>query len=144
MRSPIGNELGRKAASWMATCFVVVGGLTACVVMAVLFFEEPLVPLSWIGGGMATVGALLWMLRDRSESSGDLGLLAWVLRGRDAGVSRSVVRVAKKREERPVEYGTNLPPSVEKIREAADGRKTWVPPDARSNRSRLDLHRAHA
>lgn len=133
----IGNELGRKAAAWLATCFVVVGGLATCIVLSVLFFEKPLVPLAWIGGVTGGVALLFWLLRDRKEDAGSLSLMAWVLRGRDSTHAKVVVRVSKKRDEAPVEYGTNLPPSVDAIRQAANDSKTWVPSKPPHNQKRL-------
>jgi hypothetical protein len=136
MKNESPREAGKKAAAWLATCFVVGGGLTFCVMISVAFFEKPARPLSIIAGVTAAFGALAWLLRDRSESEGSTSLLTWLFR-RDDNHRHKVAYRLSRREEKipPSQLGSNAPPSVERLRDLSEGVNNWVPNDRRLQRA---------
>ena len=124
------HELGRRAAAWMATCFTVAGGLMTCIVLSFTFWDQPARPLTAIGGGIVLFGVLVW-LRDRPDGA-RTELLTWMFR-REDNLRHKVAYRLSKREEKvpPAALGTNAPPSVERVREIAEGHNHWVPSDHR-------------
>ena len=125
------DELGKQAAAWLATCFTLAGGTLACLTLAILFLEEPLLPLVRIVGISAVLSLVFWLLRTRHENRSRVGLIAWLIRAQDSANHVVAMRVSKKPTAVPVHYGTNTPPSAEELRELADDTRTWVPRETR-------------
>ena len=46
MQDDSSREMGKKAAAWLATCFVVAGGLMTCVILSFTFWDDPKLPLA--------------------------------------------------------------------------------------------------
>lgn len=125
------DNLGKQAAAWLATCFVLAGGALSCITLAVLFLDNPVRPLLQIAGATFGLGLAFWLLRGRRENRARVGLIAWLVRAQDSGNHLVAMRVGKKEKSVPVQFGTNTPPTVQEVRELADDARVWVPRNRR-------------
>ncbi len=124
------KDSGRAATSWLATCYVFASGALFCSFISLAFSNEPVKPMLIVGGSFLLVFLLLGLLRDKPTNSWLVDGYYWLLRRRpDEDAVSYTPRVIK---HRPREYGTNEPPTIEEIRDLADGPNNWVP----SNRPR--------
>lgn len=129
------SELGRQAVVWLATAFVILIGAAACAFIILASVEQPSQPfLVWGAafGGIIVVFALVAVPRDKRQGNGWLRL--WLASRR---TPRHVLRIGRKRPA-PTQFGTNAPPTLDSVREAAEQNVTWVPrslPPQRRGRS---------
>jgi hypothetical protein len=115
---------GRRAVAWLATCVVSIGGGFACAAIAMAgdakHFETT---LASIGGVLAGMMALFWLMRDRPLESRLWTNWNWLLR---RGKRRIAYHLRPKLP--PCERAPNPgPPTAESIREISGGTSTWVP-----------------
>lgn len=124
------RELSRKAAAWMATCFVLAGGVVTCVALSLTFWDDPKKPLAATAAGTAFILLMLWLLRDRPRGEHSPGLMAWIL-GRQQSLEQKVAfRLSRRRGPAPpMELGRNEPPTVERVRDLREGIHNWKPSD---------------
>lgn len=127
-------EPGKTAVLWLATVFVVVIGAAACAFIIVSAVERPSEQLFFWGGVFgAVIMVLLVMAFRRDKTFGNVWLTFWAsTRTRNP---KNVLRIGRKKSAKP-EYGTNTPPTLESVREAADQNASWVPHGAPPDRSR--------
>ncbi len=129
---------GRQAVTWLATAFVVVVGAASCAFIILGVVDQPTKPLLVWGslfGGILLFLASLAIPQDKHVAK------TWIrfwLASRDKTDPTKVFRVGKKRSTVPTSVGTNQPPTLDAIREAAEqgASVAWVPhgpPPDRSN-----------
>jgi hypothetical protein len=118
------HESGNKAVTLLATCFVVLGGAVTCTAIAITtdpaHLEMALIP---VGGAVASIVILLWILRERPAESGARAKWGWLGRRRRKVPYHVRPRVPKN-ERAPAPSG---PPTADSIREITGRRSTWVP-----------------
>ncbi len=122
-------EAGRQAVTWLASAFVVVVGAASCAFIILGVVDQPTKPLIvWGGlfGGIVLFLISLAVPRDRNIAK------SWIrfwLASRDKTDPNKAYRVGKKRPVADASLGTNQPPTLESIREAADQGASvqWVP-----------------
>jgi hypothetical protein len=121
-------EAGRRAVALLATAFVVFIGavLTAFVVLS---FAEQGGWLPWAvwSALFAGVVVLLWAIGDKPERS-VAGLKLFGVRPRAKVDPLTVYKFRKRRRRRDRPLGSNSPPTLDSVREAAEvGSVRWVP-----------------
>ncbi|MEK6259531.1 MAG: hypothetical protein AABP62_13015 [Planctomycetota bacterium] len=122
-------EPGRQAVTWLATAFVVVVGAASCAFIILGVVDQPTRPLLVWGslfGGIVLFLASLAIPRDTQIAK------SWIrfwLASRDKTDPNKVYRVGKKRSSAEIPLGTNQPPTLESVREAAEQGASvrWVP-----------------
>ncbi|MBC8115335.1 MAG: hypothetical protein H7062_13210 [Candidatus Saccharimonas sp.] len=122
-------EPGRQAVTWLATAFVVVVGAASCAFIILGVVDQPTRPLLVWGslfGGIVLFLASLAIPRDTQTAK------SWIrfwLASRDKTDPNKVYRVGKKRSSAEMPLGTNQPPTLESVREAAEQGASvrWVP-----------------
>lgn len=122
------NGSGSLAAAYLISITGLVGVTLAT---GLAFHRTPDVPLYvfGIGGGLVLL-TLIAHLRPELPSSG-----LWLFsRGRSAPDPHYVPRLIKSA---PTAFGTNLPPTIEELRDLKDTARNWVPSKARSGRQSL-------
>ena len=123
------SEFGRLAVTWLVTAFVVVVGAASCAFIIVAVVDRPTKPLligaSLFGGVVLMLGL---MAVPREKQLAKRWIRFW-LAARDKTDPNQVYRVAKKRSSAEVPLGTNQPPTLESVREAAEQGESvrWVP-----------------
>jgi len=132
-------EPGRQAVTWLATSFVVLLGTAACAFIVVATVDRP----SWdlLNLGALLTGVVIFlacMSISRDRRTGNAWLRLWMaIRGKSD--PKTVLRIGRKKSSVESQYGTNAPPTLESIREAAEQNVSWVPhgpPPDRSHPSR--------
>lgn len=135
-------EPGRQAVLWLATAFVILIGAAACAFIILVAVDHPslhFVVLGALIGGLILLLLSLAVRRDKHRAS---GWLRFWLAARDRSNPRNVLRIGRKRRAATGEVGSNAPPTLESVREAAEQNVSWVPhgvpperprPDRRSN-----------
>lgn len=87
----------------------------------------------WIVGAAGLLGLMLlvWLLRDRPHSSlrDSFGWLSRRTKEQTLEYDPQLIKSG------PQKFGTNLPPSVEEIRELKDNDRNWVPSNASRRKS---------
>lgn len=120
-------ETARQAVVWLVTAVVVVIGAAACAFIILGSVDSPTKPMivwgSLFGGVVVVLGSLA-IPRDGQKGKSWLGL--W-LSARDKTDPTQVYRVTKKQPAVPL--GTNEPPTLESVRDAAEQGASvrWVP-----------------
>lgn len=132
-------EPGHQAVLWLATAFVVLIGAGACAFIIVSTVEQPSQHLLIAGGLFGGVVLLLTRLAiPRDSQAGGSWMRLW-LAMTERSHPKTVLRIGRKKPASAAPLGTNAPPTVESVREAAEQNVSWVPhgpaPD-RANRSR--------
>lgn len=120
------RDAGRSAVALLATAVVLLFGAAACGLLILTIAENPGWPLAGAAAVFAFLAVTLFTWGGRTERPQQrLGLLAW-LRGRETA---DPLKGYQPRIRRPQTqpFGTNAPPSVETVREAADSFARWVP-----------------
>lgn len=120
------RDAGRNAVALLATAVVLLFGAAACAFLILTVVEQPGWPLAGAAAFFLLLAIVLFTWGTRPDRpQGRQGLLAW-LRGRDTS---DPLRDYQPRVRRPADqqYGTNAPPSVETVREAAEEFARWVP-----------------
>ena len=92
-----------------------------------------LLPLTGLAQRTATSGGR-WALTPRNKLSGNGWLRLWVATRNRA--DKNVLRIGRKRKTAKTEFGTNTPPTLDSVREAAEQNVSWVPHGAPPNRPR--------
>ncbi len=123
------RDFGRQATAMLATTVVVLLGLGVCTFIAAFLADDPKFPFLVCGGMVVLVILLSRILAPRrpktlSEMEGALSSEAGS-KWDDFDVDR-----VKARRPKVKSFGTNEPPTPEKIRELADGPHNWVPQGA--------------
>ncbi len=121
------RDTGRRATAWMVTCFVLAGGATTCLVMSVTLWDDPKWPLAGVAAGAVLAGALVWSLRGTPDPDSPGRLRVWLLSRPSSVATHRAYRPGRRLDSPPVETPANAPPSVERIRELADGPHNWRP-----------------
>ena len=127
MRKNSNEDFGRQATALLASACVIVGGLLACVLIALAFNNRPAAPLTLCAVYLATILLLMWLGRERPRSGDASGtILQFVPRRRrkEAAVHYEPMR---RRQRRGNVFGINEPPSVESVRGLSDGLRNWAP-----------------
>jgi len=119
---------GRRAVAILATCFVVLGGAAACAAIAMSAdFAHPESSLLPIGGIVAGMLFLLWLLRDPPAVNHVKSGWSWLSRRRRRRVPYHVHPRLPPSERSPAPAG---PPTAETIRQITGRQSTWVPAPA--------------
>jgi hypothetical protein len=120
----------RRAATLLATAVVLLGGLSSCIAILLVFAEGRAVPLTIAIGSSIALAILIWAIRERTESR-QKQWFAWVFH-RGARPAR-VVYEARKLSPGQQREG-NGPPTLEQLREIKQNVNTWVPSNAHLSR----------
>jgi hypothetical protein len=113
----------RSIAPLLATCLVLLGGVTSCIAIIFAFGDARPVPIAIALACVLGVGLMLWLFRDKPEAKGR-SMYSWLSR-RDKRVQ---TEYALKKVQRTLEeYGQRQPPTLEELRELRDDTRTWVP-----------------
>ena len=115
----------KRAAPLVATAAVIFMGAMGMSIMIAAGGGDPLLVMGIFGGIIALLIAGLWLLRG-TASLASSSRFGWVF-SRDARPAE--VYIPKVRRQRH-QYGNNLPPTVEDVKEAKDGLHNWVPSKA--------------
>jgi hypothetical protein len=118
----------------IATAFVLLGGLAACIGITFAFGQARPVPIAIACGSMIGLAAVLWLLREKPEAQ-RRHWFGWVF-DRHARPARTTYNL--KAAPHACEYGTNRPPTAEEVRELKSDLKTWVPSQTRAGRYRAN------
>lgn len=116
---------GGKAATLLATCFVVIGGALVCSFMGIALGENPFRLAGMTGGCFGGIVLLLWLLREKEPGNTAATRFSWLARAeeREKFDYRPAPRVPRhKRSPAP-----NAPPTAETVRALTGGLETWVP-----------------
>ena len=122
---------GREAVSWLATGAVFFVGVLFCGFTILVFANEPRKPIWVMSGVFLGLAIMLFVLREKPKESIDEEEEKWFgLFRKPKVVTR--YKLTRHRKPKIVQFGTNEPPSAERIREikeVTDGMKNWAPPE---------------
>ncbi len=119
----------RGSGSYLAAYFVLTVGMVVCSTFVLLSYPgSPEVAWSVLGI-LAALGLVSLILRRTELPS---ATLMGIFGSRRRELSDDYV--PERRRPKSLKFGTNAPPSVEDVREAADGPKNWVPSSPASGR----------
>ncbi len=118
------------AVAWLATGAVCFLGIVFIGFIILVFANEPTKPVLIVSGLFLGLAILLFLLRENPKDVVDAEEEKWF------GIFRkpkAITRYKLTRHRKPkiVQFGTNEPPTAERIREikeVSDGMKNWVPP----------------
>ena len=125
------HNAGRDAVAILATCFVMMLGLVICGFIILAFNKDPTQPLIACAVLFSSSGLLLWLLREKPKNRVLEEECFWFSRKRKCQ-HEPVYNPVRRKNTPPEQLGTNKPPSVESIRDLADGLNTWVPSKKRT------------
>lgn len=128
------RDAGRSAVALLATCMVLLFGAGSCGFLILTVVDQPGWPLAGVAAFFLVLSTWLLTFGRTEQPQLRQGILAW-LRGRDKTDPLKDYQPRLKRAQ-SAQFGTNAPPSLESVREAADDFAHWVP---RSNVE--DCHR---
>ncbi len=125
-----GKDSGGEAVAWLATGAVCFLGIVFIGFIILVFANEPTKPVLIVSGLFLGLAILLFLLRENPKDTVDAEEEKWF------GIFRkpkAMTRYKLTRHRKPkiVQFGTNEPPTAERIREikeVSDGMKNWVPP----------------
>ena len=120
------NDLGRLAASMLASTVVVIGGMLICGFIIILFSDDPNNDLLWLLGSVAGIILLLWLVRDKPPHQARTRNFFWLSRQKPEPFMPNYVP-RKRRNSEKIALGSNEPPSAENIRSLKEGANSWVP-----------------
>lgn len=114
----------------MATGFVCFLGVIFCGFVILAFANNPQKPVALLAGGFLGLAIVLWVLREKPKQSVEEHERKWF------GIFTKPkpmqnIRLTRRRKPKIVAFGTNQPPTAERIREIkelTDGMKNWTPP----------------
>lgn len=123
------SEPGRQAVTWLATAFVVVVGAASCAFIILGVVDQPTKPLLVWGSLFGGIVLFLTSLAIPRDTQIAKNWIRFWLASRDKTDPNKVYRVGKKRITAETPLGTNQPPTLESIREAAEQGASvrWVP-----------------
>lgn len=122
---------GREAVSWLATGAVCFLGILFCGVILLTFVKEPSKPILVMSGVLLAFAVMLYLLREKPKDSIQQQEEKWFGLFRKPKVITRY-KLTRHRKPKIVQFGTNEPPTVERIRElreVSDGMKNWSPPE---------------
>ncbi len=130
-----GKDSGGEAVAWLATGAVCFLGIVFIGFIILVFANEPTKPVLIVSGLFLGLAILLFLLRENPKEAVNEEEEKWF------GIFRkpkAVTRYKLTRHRKPkiVQFGTNAPPTAERIREikeVSDGMKNWVPPKTDPN-----------
>lgn len=125
-----GKDSGGEAVAWLATGAVCFLGIVFIGFIILVFANEPTKPVLIVSGLFLGLAILLFLLRENPKGVVNAEEEKWF------GIFRkpkAITRYKLTRHRKPkiVQFGTNEPPTAERIREikeVSDGMKNWVPP----------------
>lgn len=121
---------GREAVAWLATGAVCFLGILFSGLIILMFANEPTKPVLIVSGLFLGLAILLFLLREKPKELVETEEEKWFgIFRKPKAVTR--YKVTRHRKPKIVEFGTNAPPTAERIREikeVSDGMKNWVPP----------------
>jgi len=119
-------EPGRQAVLWLATALVILMGAASCAFIILAVMEDPTRHLLVLGAFLTGIILLLIsMTASRDRKTGNSWLRLWMaLRGKSD--PKTVLRIGRKKSS-STQYGTNAPPTLESVRDAAEQNVSWVP-----------------
>jgi hypothetical protein len=122
-------EPGRQAVTWLATAFVVVVGAASCAFIILGVVDQPTRPLLVWGSLFGGIVLFLISLAVPRDTQIAKNWIRFWLASRDKTDPNRVYRVGKKRRSAEMPLGTNQPPTLESVREAAEQGASvrWVP-----------------
>jgi hypothetical protein len=122
-------DAGRQAVTWLASAFVVVVGAAACAFIILGVVDQPTRPLLIWGALFGGVVLFLVGLAIPRDTNIAKSWMRFWLASRDKTDPNKVYRFSKKRTAQTTQFGTNQPPTLESIREAAEQGESvkWVP-----------------
>ena len=120
---------GRQAVTWLATAFVVVAGAASCAFIILGVVDQPARPLLVWGSLFGGIVLFLISLAVPRDTQIAKGWIRFWLASRDKTDPNQVYRIGKKRSSAEVPLGTNQPPTLDSVREAAEQGASvrWVP-----------------
>ncbi len=125
------RDSGREAVSWLATGAVCFLGVLFCGVILLTFAKEPSKPILVMSGVFVTLAIMLYGLREKPKDSIIEEEEKWFgLFRKPKAITR--YKLTRHRKPKIVQFGTNEPPTAERIREikeVSDGMKNWAPPE---------------
>ncbi len=130
------RDNGREAVSWLATGAVCFLGILFCGVILLTFAKEPSKPILVMSGVFFVLAIILYGLREKPKDSIIEEEERWFgLFRKPKAVTK--YKLARHRKPKIVQFGTNEPPTAERIREikeVSDGMKNWSPPETDPHR----------
>jgi hypothetical protein len=122
---------GDKAVAWLATSFVLFGGLGTCLFIVLAFSDTPIPVLLATVVGILGFIILFWVLQDKETQDLLRQRYGWLRRGQAAHRSLRIRFGRKSRAEKGKQAQTNQPPTAESVRQLRDEsvQNTWVPSD---------------
>lgn len=125
------KDSGSKAASLLATCFVVLGGILACMFIVLVSSPSPKQSATICASFFAGIVFLLWLMRDRPPENATAAYYSWFRWSWRAKREDLRYEPRRRRAPAPEETEPPAPPTVESIRALRDDVKTWVPSSTR-------------
>ena len=119
------RDFGREATALLASSFVLVCGLLVCVSIIFLFASDSSRPLLVMTGMLLGSAVLIWLLRDKPYREVAGRNFYWLTR-KKPHVYLPRYRPQRKRNRHAL-TGPNRPPTVDSIRNLANGTNNWVP-----------------
>ena len=124
------NDRRSEAVAWLATGAVCFLGIVFCGFIILVFANEPTKPVLIVSGLFLGLAILLFLLREKPQDSVEEEEAKWFGLFRKPKVINRF-KLIRRRKPKIVQFGTNEPPTAERIRElkeVSDGMKNWVPP----------------
>jgi hypothetical protein len=125
-----GKDNGSAAVAWLATGAVCFLGIVFIGFIILVFANEPTKPVLIVSGLFLGLAILLFLLRDKPKDIVQDEEEKWFgIFRKPKAITR--YKVTRHRKPKIVKFGTNEPPTAERIREikeVTDGMKNWTPP----------------
>lgn len=130
-------DIGKKAVAWLAVAFTLTTGTGVCSFIILAFAEDPKRAFAVLGGILAGILFLLWLISiPREKHVGRSRLLFW-LKAQEAPDPAELYQ-PRRRRRKGAPLGSNQPPTLESIREIAQNHARWVPHGPVPRRHRPD------
>lgn len=126
------SDSGRLAVIWLATAFIVVIGAAATALVIFAGTDQREVPFLVWGGCFS--GLILILILSNIRWEEPINQLKFWLSFQDRSDPTDLYRAARRRANSRDQYGSNAPPSVDSVRDAADHGGAWVPRSSTRNR----------
>ena len=126
------RDYGRQAVIWLATTIVIVLGASSTAFVVLFATENNTVPLIVWGGCFAAIVLVLLIVNISWEEP--VNQLKFWLSYQKRGNAEDEYSAARRRIHAREKYGTNEPPSVESVRDAANHGGAWVPRSSATRR----------
>ncbi len=128
------SDSGRQAIIWLATTYIVLIGAAASAFVLFAAAEQHQGPWIVWGGCFAGIMFVLIVFNIRWEEP--LNQLKFWLSFQNRRDPADEYQAARRSIHAREKYGTNVPPSVDSVRDAADHGGAWVPRSSASKRQR--------